>query len=38
MNMDTFETSVRRFDEFASEYAKRFMNIDSYRPHFEKIL
>jgi len=36
MNMDTFETSVRRFDEFASEYAKRFMNIDSYRPHFEK--
>jgi ubiquinone/menaquinone biosynthesis C-methylase UbiE len=34
--MDTFEISVQRFDEFASEYAERFMNIDSYRSHFDK--
>jgi len=34
--MDTFEISVKRFDEFASEYADRFMNIDSYRIHFAK--
>lgn len=34
--MDTFEISVKRFDEFASEYADRFMNIDSYRIHFDK--
>ena len=34
--MDTFEISVKRFDEFASEYAERFMNIDSYRIHFDK--
>lgn len=35
-DMDTFEISVKRFDEFASEYAERFMNIDSYRIHFDK--
>ena len=34
--MDTFEISVKRFDEFASEYAERFMNIYSYRIHFDK--
>ena len=34
--MDTFDISVKRFDEFASEYADRFMNIDSYRKHFDK--
>jgi ubiquinone/menaquinone biosynthesis C-methylase UbiE len=34
--MDTFEISIKRFDEFASEYAERFMNIDSYRSHYEK--
>jgi ubiquinone/menaquinone biosynthesis C-methylase UbiE len=34
--MDTFEISVKRFNEFASEYADRFMNIDSYRKHFDK--
>jgi len=32
--MDTFKISIKRFDEFASEYAERFMNIDSYRKHF----
>jgi ubiquinone/menaquinone biosynthesis C-methylase UbiE len=34
--MDNFEISVNRFDEFASEYAHRFMNIDSYQKHFDK--
>jgi ubiquinone/menaquinone biosynthesis C-methylase UbiE len=34
--MDTFEISIQRFDEFASEYAERFMNIDLYRKHFDK--
>ena len=34
--MDTFEISVNKFDEFASEYAERFKNIDSYRAHFER--
>ncbi|HEX3008002.1 MAG TPA: class I SAM-dependent methyltransferase [Bacteroidales bacterium] len=34
--MDKFGISVKRFDEFASEYAERFMNIDSYRIHFDK--
>lgn len=29
--MDSFEISVQRFDEFAEEYAKRFMDIGSYR-------
>ncbi|MBN1115752.1 MAG: class I SAM-dependent methyltransferase [Bacteroidales bacterium] len=34
--MNTFEISVKRFDEFASEYAARFMNVDSYHEHFDK--
>ena len=34
--MNTFEISIKRFDEFATEYAERFMNIDSYRIHFDK--
>ncbi len=34
--MDKFEISVNRFDEFASEYAERFMNIDSYQKHFDE--
>jgi ubiquinone/menaquinone biosynthesis C-methylase UbiE len=34
--MDNFGLSVKRFDEFASEYAERFMNIDSYCEHFDK--
>jgi 2-polyprenyl-3-methyl-5-hydroxy-6-metoxy-1,4-benzoquinol methylase len=33
--METFDISVKRFDEFASEYADRFKNIDSYRQHFD---
>lgn len=28
--MDAFDISVQKFNEFASEYASRFMNIDSY--------
>lgn len=36
--MDSFEISVKRFDEFASEYAERFMNIDSYCKHFDKFI
>jgi len=32
--MEPFEISIKRFDEYASEYAERFMNIDSYRKHF----
>jgi ubiquinone/menaquinone biosynthesis C-methylase UbiE len=34
--MDSFERSVERFDEFAEEYAKRFMDIDSYRSSIDK--
>lgn len=34
--MEKFEISVKRFNDFASEYAKRFMNIDSYQKHFEE--
>ena len=34
--MNTFEISIKRFDEFALEYAKNFMNIDSYRKHFDR--
>lgn len=30
-NMDAFDVSVQRFNEFAAEYADRFMNIDSYK-------
>lgn len=33
--MDTYGISIKRFDEFASAYAERFMNIDSYSKHFE---
>ncbi len=33
---DTFKISVEIFDEFASEYAARFMNIESYILHFDK--
>jgi hypothetical protein len=29
--MDAFGISVKRFDEFAEEYAKRFMDISSYK-------
>lgn len=34
--MDKFEISVKRFDKFASEFAEKFMNIDSYRVHFDR--
>ena len=34
--MNAFDLSVKRFDEFASEFADRFMNIDAYRSHFEQ--
>ena len=34
--MDKFEISVKRFDEFASEYAERFKDINSYQKHFEE--
>ncbi|MDR2036711.1 MAG: class I SAM-dependent methyltransferase [Bacteroidales bacterium] len=34
--MNTFEISVKRFDEFASEYAEKFMNIDLYRVHLDR--
>jgi 2-polyprenyl-3-methyl-5-hydroxy-6-metoxy-1,4-benzoquinol methylase len=34
--MEPFGISVKRFDEFASEYAERFNNIDAYRVHFDK--
>jgi len=34
---DTFEISVKRFDRFASEYAEKFMNIDSYLVHLDKL-
>lgn len=34
--MDNFEISVKRFDEFASEFADGFMNIDAYRKHFDR--
>lgn len=30
--MNPFDISVQRFNEFASEYAKHFMNIESYLP------
>jgi len=33
--MNNFELSVKRFDEFALEYAERFMNIDPYITHLE---
>lgn len=34
--MGNFEISIKRFDEFASVYAERFTNIDSYRKHIDK--
>jgi SAM-dependent methyltransferase len=34
--MDRYELSVKRFDEFASEYAERFANIDAYRKHIDQ--
>jgi SAM-dependent methyltransferase len=34
--MDAFNISVKRFDEFAKEYAERFDNIDSYIPSINK--
>jgi SAM-dependent methyltransferase len=30
-----FEVSVQRFNDFAAEYAARFMNIEPYRIHFD---
>jgi trans-aconitate methyltransferase len=34
--MNPFDLSVKRFDEFAREYAERFKNIDAYLPCIEK--
>ena len=34
--MDTFDISVKRFDEFASVYAERFKNVDSYLSSIDK--
>ncbi len=34
--MKNFEISVKRFDEFAAEYAERFMDVDSYSDSIEK--
>jgi ubiquinone/menaquinone biosynthesis C-methylase UbiE len=34
--MDAFNVSVQKFDEFAEEYASRFMNIDSYIDSVDK--
>lgn len=34
--MEAFENSVKRFNEFASEYADKFMNIDLYQKHLDK--
>ncbi len=34
--MNTFDISIKRFDEFASEYADRFMDIESYKKHIDK--
>lgn len=34
--MNTFDISIKRFDEFASEYANRFMDIESYKNHIDK--
>jgi ubiquinone/menaquinone biosynthesis C-methylase UbiE len=33
--MDTFEISIKRFNEFAAEYSEKFMNIDSYLKYLE---
>lgn len=34
--MKVFEKSVKRFNEFAVEYAEKFMNIDSYKTSVDK--
>ncbi|WP_346857491.1 class I SAM-dependent methyltransferase [uncultured Draconibacterium sp.] len=34
--MNKFDISIQKFDQFASEYATRFKNIDAYSKHFEK--
>ncbi len=34
--MKNFDISVQRFDEFADEYAQRFMNIESYSDSIDK--
>lgn len=34
--MEKFELSVKRFDEFSSEYAERFMDIDAYRSSIDR--
>lgn len=34
--MENFDVSVKRFDEFADEYALRFMDVDSYSYSIEK--
>lgn len=34
--MNNFDASVKIFNDFASEYADRFMDIESYRIHFDK--
>lgn len=34
--MNKFDISIQKFDQFASEYATRFKNIDAYAKHFEK--
>lgn len=34
--MENFELSVQRFDQFAAEYAKRFMDLNSYSDSIER--
>jgi ubiquinone/menaquinone biosynthesis C-methylase UbiE len=34
--MESFNISVQRFNDFAGEYANRFMNIDSYKDSIDK--
>ncbi len=34
--MNNFDISVQRFDEFASEFARRFLNVDSYRDSIDR--
>lgn len=34
--MNPFQTSIQRFDEFADEYASRFMNVDDYKDSIDK--
>jgi ubiquinone/menaquinone biosynthesis C-methylase UbiE len=35
-NIGTFDISVKRFNDFASIYAEKFMDIGSYRLHFDR--